>query len=55
MMTASAHSRRHAPQRRAFAWRAVFLAVLLLGVALGLQGCASRCSVFDRGYPLCGI
>lgn len=41
------------PSRRPMRRRA--LALVLLALALGLQGCASRCSVFDRGYPLCGI
>lgn len=41
--------------RPAFAWRPILLVLLLFGLALALQGCASRCSVFDRGYPLCGI
>jgi hypothetical protein len=39
--------------RIAMRWMLIVLA--LAGPAVGLQGCADRCSVLDRGYPLCGI
>lgn len=39
--------------RIAMRWMMIVLA--LTGAAASLQGCADRCSVFDRGYPLCGI
>jgi hypothetical protein len=35
--------------------RQVLFALALCGAALALDGCADRCSVFDRGYPLCGL
>jgi len=28
---------------------------VLLTLSLTLASCASRCGLFDRGYPLCGL
>jgi len=39
---------------RALAMR-VSIVLMLAGGAVALQGCADRCSIGDRGYPLCGL
>lgn len=29
--------------------------LVLVALSLTLASCASRCGIFDRGYPLCGV